>query len=390
MPGLPSFTTVLLLNLIACGKSQGDDSGDDSGVDGVETSCELPTATILELDDEVSVTSDPGATYGWFDPSVVHPAGSAKGYMSYSVVDGEVGSHVMVHTRIASSADGGATWDYEAEVNSNEPLTIDCGSSTCTGVYNHETSSLVHDPDDPDGTRAWKLFTHSYLLTEEGTLYTLGYLAMWTASSPEGPWSGPSNVIGWTSISDLSSDGAATLLQDIDALSDCVAITEPSLRLRSDGSLDLAVGCAYEGGWKIRIEKLNSTDHAQSWTHVASLLGPSDAEDWGYFESVNAAQLFEVEGTEYIIATPRGETAGGFDGYRGCFVVELESDGSTRRCDDGRAKVVRVLDTPDNSFTGACGWDAGTDSEMGYLMSVLRLDLSPQFFHFYASGVQAP
>ncbi len=48
------------------------------------------------------------------------------------------------------------------------------------------------------------------------------------------------------------------------------------------------------------------------------------------------------------------------------------------------------MDTPDNSFTGACGWDAGTDSEMGYLMSVLRLDLSPQFFHFYASGVQAP
>ena len=76
--------------------------------DGIETTEVDPAST-----PELAIIGDPGSPLGIFDPSLVYPAGAPGGALSYSTVL----TQEAVHTRIALSADAGATWTFLSDAN---------------------------------------------------------------------------------------------------------------------------------------------------------------------------------------------------------------------------------------------------------------------------------
>ena len=55
----------------------------------------------------------------------------------------------------------------------------------------------------------------------------------------------------------------------------------------------------------------------------------------------------------------------------------------------GAPVVTRVLDAPDQRFTGACSAGEGATA-MGYAVSEATLTAPPKLFHVYKSGVAPP
>src|SRR5690349_11997983 len=110
-----------------------------------------PTTTPIDpaTAHELTIAGDTGSTLGVFDPSIVYPAGAPGGAMSYSSVPDQ---H-SIRTRIALSADAGATWTYVAEPNTPVAATVvedgpdtfpsECTGGTCSGFMISEVTSLV-------------------------------------------------------------------------------------------------------------------------------------------------------------------------------------------------------------------------------------------------------
>jgi hypothetical protein len=333
------------------------------------------------------------AVLGIFDPSLVYPAAAPSGAMAYSAVN----APDDISTAIAVSSDEGQSWTSAASVNLATPLSVSvsptstrCPGGTCSGVLVHEVASLVDDEADPETSRRWKVFVHSYLyLASVGQAYDLGYLGLFTAPLPAGPWTDEGKALGWLSESTLSSAGASTLATSIPELSDCIAFTEPGALVSDAGVIDLALGCAFAVGGvgHLRVELLRSTDHARSFGYVARLLG--DAEEEGTPSDFNAADLFVVQGRTYLSVSPSGPTALGFEGYRGCAILALTIEGNAVERDDAGAPVVcRTLDGPGQPFAGACTYAQGATA-VGYLLPQLSLDGGVPF-RIFSSGVQAP
>jgi hypothetical protein len=341
---------------------------------------------------EITVVGDEGSASGIFDASIVYPSGASSGLMTYSSVPAQGD----VHTRIAASSDGGATWTYIAHVNDAQDVTAtftaaDPGcpgaAATQNGRVIHEVSSLVDDPTD--APHRYKVFTHSYL-TLAGTPPTLcrdvGVVSLYRAADPAGPWS-ETPLIGWSSPSPLSSTGVTLRVADVAGLTDCVALTEPGARLR-DGGIDLVITCIYPqaGAAAFRQELLRSTDHAATFTRIGTILGSADAQA-SAGAALNAGDLFVSGATEYVVLSPGGSVhlPGGpsFDGYAGCDVFAIPDPG---RAAAGR-EIVRTLAAPGGLFSGACTYAEGATA-MGYVIGIVGA--APRTFRLYDSGVRAP
>ncbi|MBK7582693.1 MAG: hypothetical protein IPI67_21165 [Myxococcales bacterium] len=372
--------------------------GGASGSGGSTCKATLPAPTYVDpkTAKEVSIKNDPGAAAGIFDPSIEYPLGAPAGAMSYSGVIAQND----ISTRIAVSTDQGATWTFVAAANQSKPATVPvpvgsprCPSGTCSGQLIHEVSSLVFDADDPDTTRRWKLFAHSYLVMGQDKLqYDLGYISLFTAAEPHLTWTDEGKVVGWNSESEFSSKGAKTLATSFPALADCVVLTEPDVMWRQGGVLELAVGCVKLGSpSSIRIELLRSFDHAKTFLYASRLLEASDAHCLGgSLPQVNAPELFVAQGKTWLIATPAGPVPPAGTGYRGCFVMPVAAGGKgVQRDTSGAPKVERVLDAPDGRFTGACSVAEGA-AAMGYAVSEASFDTAPNVFHIFQSGQAAP
>jgi hypothetical protein len=334
------------------------------------------------------------AGLGIFDPSLVYPKGAEAGAVAYSSVN----APGDISTAMAVSTDNGATWESAGRVNAATALSVQasprstrCPGGTCQGTLVHEVPSLVDDASDPDAQRRFKVFVHSYLVLSSGVLaYDLGFLGLFTAPSASGPWTDEGKALGWASESPLSSEDAGTLASEIPALSDCVAFTEPGALVVDAGVLDVALGCAYAVGsvGHIRVELLRSVDHARTFTYVARLLGASDATVFG--SDLNAADLFVASGITYLSVSPSGPTSLGFDGYRGCAILELTPQGdAVQRTDAGAPVVCRTLDGPGEPFSGACTYAEGATA-IGYLLPQLGMDAGALDFEIFSSGVTAP
>jgi hypothetical protein len=377
----------VLVALLACRPAP--PPGDAPGTSADHTAeapptCELPAVELVG-DAELRPTSEPPAPGGRFDPSPVFPGGGPEGYVSYSIVHSLHGEELLVNTHVAATTDGGRTWRWLAQVNANEPVTLGCPDAPC--VTNHEVSSLLYDPTDAPARR-WKLAAHTYLVTETELLYAHGRLSRWTAPDPAGPWTAADGFVGWPSPAPLSS-AASTSTTELDGLGDCLFLTEPSLALDRDGVVHLAVGCVSSAAGDLRIDLLTSGDHGERWTHQGTMLTADDGRDWGFdARQVNAAHLFEVDGDKFVSASPSGDV-GGFEGYRGCYVVALGDDGLPQRCDDGRARVVQVLDRAGEPFLGACAWTEGLAPDVGWLVPTLHPS-EVEVFRTHLSGISPP
>lgn len=381
------------------GQAGGGGSGAIGGsVGGSTCASTLPEKTLVDIGtaSEVTIASDPGAPAGIFDLSIEYPPGAPGGALTYSAVQ----ATNSISTRIAVSDDDGATWTYVGSVNQSEDMTIavaasspkGCPGNLCAGRLIHEVSSVIYDADDPDASKRWKVFTHSYLVGTGDALYRdLGYIGLYTSPDALQPFTFAGKALGWNGESTFSSEGALTNANEIQQLSDCILLTEPGALWRPGGIIDLAIGCATaQPNFPIRVELLRSFDHAKTFQYAGRLLDPTDSYCLGGTrDQINAADLFFAGGKSYLVATPAGTIPGFSDtGYRGCFVFPLATGGTAIERDDNGAPVVeRVLDSSDGRFTGACSSSEGA-SAMGYVVHELATSGPP--FRALASATAAP
>lgn len=376
--------------LAACGSSgsqsadapRGIDAGGAPG-DGAVATC--PSVTTFDpAGPELAIAGETAAA-GIFDPSIL-----AGDTLNAAVAYSSVPDQMTIRTHLAVTSDGGAHWTLAAEPNVPVAAQIastdstECPTGTCSGNLISEVSSLIYDADDPDANRRWKLFAHRYLVGANVALhYRLGTIALQTAPAPNGPWTAPAEWIGWNSSASYTSTGVHTNASTLSGTADCLALTEPAALWRP-GTIDLAVGCVYldAGAAKIRIELLRSTDHAATFTSVATLLRPDDAACSTPGASINGADLFVDHGTEYVAATPSDGS-----GYHGCLVFTIDdaTTGHVARDASGRAFVKRTIAPTSGQFSGACTFATG----FGY-----QLDLgafgSATPFHVAVPGITAP
>ena len=342
---------------------------------------------------------------GTSDPSVWYPAGAQTGYMAYSAS----GAPGDLHLRVASSSDRGATWTYLADVNAVTPWTVPvtkdgltgpvCGAgvTSCKGRLVHEVASIIDDATDPVPARRWKVFAYSYFMTPTNkSYYFIGFISLFTAPDPAGPWSAMTKVLGWPSPSPVSTDGVLLNTADVPELANTLFLNEPTALLRPDGSIDLAlmdvkiIGSAPAPSTVL----LRSKDHGASWQFVSTMLAPDDATKVGEpVVGFGGQNLFTAGGKEYLLVSPRGDIPNWGGGYRGCLVLPVDDGeaGHVARDALGAPIVLRRIDTPPTPirFFGACTYAEGA-TEMGYAGFMLILESPPRAIRMYRSGVLAP
>jgi len=279
-----------------------------------------PTAADVNSYRVVTIAGDPGSPSGIYDPSLLR-ASNDDLWLSYSSVNfyADTAAEVVqaVGTRIALSSDNGANFDYVATIAEPVATTITdpdsgltaCGSTTCDGFWVYETSFLIEDETDPDPDRRFKLFAHKYFLDpglpNSKTLYHIGAIVMWTASSPDSQWSSETVLFGWP-----TTEPNLTPMIDISTLNneleECLIVAEGSATTYLN-ELYFAFTCPYvdlpSNTIQQRIVLLKSTDHAASVEFVATLLTPDDTPDG--VEHFSAPALIATTDTApLLLATP--------------------------------------------------------------------------------------
>jgi hypothetical protein len=394
----------------ACGGGGG--SGDTDGAAGTDATrldgpagCPAPDQE-TELVDQpagaLEILDQPGSVTE-ADPSIEYPAGAPGGALAYTAVPvvGGVPDQGGLHTRVALSDDGGASWTFVAIANTAEAIAPPAGTcpdrATCTATRVHETSSIVFDPGDPDEDRRWKLFTHRYPVVKVAgdpqavLYYALGHLALQTAPLPSGPWSDPVPVATWPGG---DGEGAAFATTDDPGTAACGALGEPGAALAPDDSLHLAAACIQRPFDDPTLDAvlLRSTDHGASWSYLATPLSGADGACFGGAgKRVNAVDVFTVGAREYLIATPEGP-----DERLGCAVIPFDDPaaGSLDRTAGGpRAARLLTLDFAEGElvrYAGACTAAEGAPAT-GFTMSHLVLRAGqPPAIHELVSGLAPP
>ena len=338
--------------------------------------------------DEIIIEGE-DAPNGVYDPSLEYgPDGI--GWMSYSAV--KAGRNSRVETRIARSDDNGATWRRVASVNYASPATATLpDGGVASGVWWHETSTLVHNPGDAG--REWKLFYHRYLSRQphrgpNDRKFAAGWIALKTAPSPEGPWSeetalfgaGPFPVAPYKTrlkIGDLHSD-----------LAHHIILTEPG-SLQHEGALYLSLQAirnpALSQG-KVLADTilLVTRDHGASWEYVATILKPEDAHahdgDW-----FTGSALAAEDGRHFLLVSPE-QVGNEKTGHRGTVIFEFENiaTGRLKRDKHGSPTPINYL-PPHLAKGGQADYDE-QNTAGGIVMPQSDLKNLPRPFRIFNTG----
>lgn len=270
----------------------------------------------------ITINNDPGSPNGFYDPSLLRAAAGDL-WLAYSSVhyylDGNSDPVQDVGIRIARSTDNGASFDYVTTVASPSATTVTdtdpaksaCGDPSCAGRWVYETSTLVEDIGDPDPDRRFKLFAHKYFLYPsrfpEASLYHLGAIVMFTASSPDADWSDENVLIGWPlSPPELSPAIDITTLDT--ELANCIILAEPGATVVAD-VLRLVFACPYiSAGVTQKIVLLQSKDHGATLQYVNTLLTPGDAPP-GIDHYSAPAVIATDDNAPVLLATPVSSTS---------------------------------------------------------------------------------
>jgi hypothetical protein len=331
----------------------------------------LNVTTVPVTSPALTVALAPPPLRGIFDPSLLATGNATLPFiLTYSAVT----ATDNISTLLALYSTELDAWVGVGAVNAADVgVPLPCGGgATCTGSFIHEVSSFVIDPADP--ARAFKVFTHSYIVTNGSELhYNWGHIRLWTAPSLTGPWAG-APLLGWASPSPLSTDGVALNLTSVAELADCLIFTEPGAILLGD-ALVLALGCVSApptpgGEGLIRVVSLSSADHGATWAYAGLLVDGADALALGFsVPQLNAAALFAASpaggpGELLLSVTPAALLAPGFVGYCGCLVLRVLGDGAgggggglrvARDPATGVPVVERAVVSSDaTAFSGAC------------------------------------
>jgi hypothetical protein len=352
-------------------------AGNSGGRGAAATVQATPTATAGGAYAAIAVQDDPGPS-GIFDPALLRAAGGDV-WMAYAGAnDYSAGGRPVrdVAIRLARSRDGGQSFSYLRTLGAPQAATVTatgnspCGAATCSGRWVYAAPWLVDDSGDPDHTRRFKLFASKYFLYPPATpaaQYQLGAIVLWTAAAPDGDWSAEETVLGWNfTPPELTPRRNVNAVDP--ALADCLTIGEGGATLYN-GALDFVFACSYGSGAPLpqKIVMLRSTDHADSFSYVATLLQPGDAGAPGAVYFSASALLPAADNAPVLIATPViADNGAGV--YAGCVVIPFadEETGALFRSNDLPVVLAR-LPPPGNFAAGGCAWARGLGG-IGLLM----------------------
>lgn len=354
---------------------------DFKDINAGDPSNENPTPTITNYTELIIIGEN--APNGFYDPSLEYSP-DGVGWMSYSAV--ALGKLSEVQTRIARSSDQGASWKHVTKINnaSNETVTLP-GGKIVKGKWWHEVSTLVFDPSDTG--KEWKLYWHRYLSriphrNEQDRLFAYGWIAYRHASSPLGPWSEETALIGAGPFP-LAPYTSKFKIGDLDAsLKKYIVLTEPG-SLQHNGRLYLSLQAVRDpklGTNKHDIILLASNDHGETWEHVAVILTAEDAKsfdaDW-----FTGSSLVIEDNRIFLMVCP--EIANHATGHRGTIIFEFEdiTRGSIKRSFDGKPKVIKQL-APRISMGGQSDYDA-QNVNGGIVMPQFDLKNLPKAFRLF-------
>jgi len=273
---------------------------------------------------------------GVFDPSIEYNEDGTVGYLSYSLVK-EFPKDVS--TAIAKTTDNGKTWEKIMEVNPSVPGSVLDNGTIINGMWRHEVSTLLHDPDDPG--KEWKLYWHHYFTKsphQDGDrLFQYGWIAYKYASDPSGPWSEEVPLFGAGQFP-LEPYSAEIDLNTIhNDLNDVIAYTEPG-SLYKDGIIYLALQTFR---WKYSEVKsdvilISSNDHGNTWKYIGVIVGDNDADD---FDSLrfDAPSLAEENGRIFLLVSRVNKETN----FRyGTYIFEFEDITTAELKRDNKQKLI--------------------------------------------------
>jgi len=272
----------------------------------------------------ISVLGD-SPSNGIFDPSVEYDPVSGRGWLAYSAVFGGFSPFgPNVETHIASSPDGGASWQLETVAAPSIPdQLVNFDGGLVDGFWNAEVPSLAYDPTDPG--KEWKLFVHRIFrraeddFTQDQNLPGYSWIGMRTAATPSGPWSAERALLSSGPLPIAPYDQVEVAINELDpSLSELIVYSEPGAHV-AGGTIYLSLTGLRVSG-PDRIVLLASDDHGDSWRYVSTPLSPADIVALGYSE-VDGTAIVSDAGRVFLLGTP------GTDGsiHQGTFAIEFSS-----------------------------------------------------------------
>ena len=208
------------------------------------------------------------------------------------------------------------------------------------GTWVAETPAIVYDPEDKG--REWKIFAYRYYWTGNhdntiGIAKYYNYIAMRTASQPQGPWSpeewlfSPNNQRPPVPYDQFVSHH----LNDLNpALSDIYFYSRPSV-VSLKGALFMSLSAFKNQNDQLpdRIVLLASADHGKNWSYIGTPLSLADAKLVGDYNKLAGASLIVRDGQLILAAVFGDKTSEG----EGTFLINfadpvkglLERDGKT-------------------------------------------------------------
>lgn len=339
-------------------------------------------------------------SHGIFDPAIARDPASGRIWMSYSAVDPSVlwptQNINVVATRLAYSDDNGKTWTDSGAIISNFlDVTLSLTAPYNAGTWVNEVSQLVYDPNALAAER-WKILWHHYLRINDERHLEHGWLAMKTASTPEGLaaaqevklfagnlYDTGNNTAGGGSQSPL---GGAPLIQldtAFPALNTCV-FTEPGM-YASDSALYLSLLCVKTSDLShltvlLKCASPCDTGNAASWSYLGTVLQDSNAAAIGFDSGFSGSGLFESAGSMYLVATPV-QTAGAPwpDYYNGCRVYRFSNiDSALLQTSGSQPALIGSVNGTAGSFNGACTYNTSANMS-GMLYSEANTSVTDVF-----------
>ncbi len=361
-----AFTLILFLAVVNTGCGGGGSSGSSSEV--------LPREEII---------FNGIGPNGIFDPALAFDPVTNRIWMSYSEVGDSAmwpGQNTTIDTRLAYSDDAGANWyDANLEINTSIDVTLPLPQPNNAGTWVNEVSSIVHDPGAPAEER-WKILSHHYLTINGVTHYEIGWIAMKTAPSPEGPWSTERKLFAGALYDSASYGAPEVQLDQLDPeLNFCQIFSEPGMVSTAEALYVVLLGIDPTVGNRIILLKWSYPNPSGEWQYLGSfLLGNLDGPLFGY-DAFTAPDMFIKGTTHYLITSPRTGNK-----YLGTFVFEIEDLDSATLIRTGVVPdLIMELYGSDGSHNGAAGYVAEATAS-GIIYSEVFITPTP-FFRIYAS-----
>ena len=336
---------------------------------------------------------------GIYDPSVAYSPDGSVGWLAYSsvkgdgnLVKGKVSLGEYIHTHLARTTDGGATWTFVKALNvSADGTCVMPDGKTLQGVWRYEVSSLICDPADPDANRRWKLFVHRYFWERNGdSKQTHAWIVLRTAADPAGEWSGEIPLFGAGKNPPAPYHSARVDVNALDAsLKNTIVYTEPGA-LAHDGRLYLSLTALHPqlGLWGISVGYsiilLESEDHGVSWKFAGTVLTAKDANDFGY-EYFDGTALAHEGARVFLLAVPGSRKPWMHDG---CVAFEFESlaNGKLKRGADGHAAVANFFAPQPGILSGPGAGQATCDPANvngGLIFPQFNMRAYPEVFQIF-------